>query len=115
MLGSITFVGTLTDVSDKRFKKNIKELYKLLDKIIKLNPVEYDMAYPNTSISHEYGLIAQEVEEIFPQVVYTDNNGIKSISYIQLIPLILQAMKEQQEQIDKLDLRLKYLEENYVN
>ena len=48
------------------------------------------------------GFIAQEVEKVFPQLVNTNEKGVKTVSYTNMIPVLLQAVKEQQQQIDEL-------------
>jgi hypothetical protein len=48
------------------------------------------------------GFIAQEVEELFPQLVMTDDNGYKSVDYGRLTPVLVEAIKEQQAQIDEM-------------
>lgn len=65
-----------------------------------------EMEYYNRK---HFGLIAQEVESIFPELVYTDSKGIKSISYMGLIPILITAVKEQQILIDTLSSRIEKL------
>ena len=48
------------------------------------------------------GVIAQDVEKVLPEVVHTDENGIKSVAYGNMIGLLIEAIKEQQRQIDEL-------------
>lgn len=84
-------------VSDIKLKKNIEPLTHCLDKILQLQGVEYDrIDYEG----HELGLIAQEVEQIIPSVVHTAEH--KSIAYTSLIPVLIEAIKEQQQQIEDL-------------
>lgn len=54
----------------------------------------------------QYGLIAQEVEKILPNIVNTDNESYKSVSYNELIPLLLQALQEQNKKIEALEQKL---------
>lgn len=84
-------------VSDIKLKKNIEPLTHCLDKILQLQGVEYDrIDYEG----HELGLIAQEVEQVIPSVVHTAEH--KSIAYTSLIPVLIEAIKEQQQQIEDL-------------
>ena len=106
VIGSGTYTGSWTQASDKRYKSNIKPLSDLLNKAKLLEPVEYDWnkeEYPDKNFSDgkQLGLIAQNVEEIFPEIVATDKDGYKSIDYSKLSVILLQAMKEQQNVIDK--------------
>jgi hypothetical protein len=49
----------------------------------------------------QVGLIAQDVEKVFPQLVFADDKGYKAVDYVKLIPLLIESMKEQQKQIDE--------------
>jgi hypothetical protein len=56
--------------------------------------------------THEMGTIAQEVETVVPELVFTDENGIKSVAYANTVALLIEAIKEQQTQIDELKAKL---------
>ncbi len=105
VLGNILASGTITP-SDSRFKKNINPVENALAKLQQLNAVTYQMnsqAFPewNFDDNRQYGLIAQEVEKIFPEMVKTiDNKGYKGVDYVKLIPVLLEGIKEQQKQIE---------------
>lgn len=95
--------------SDSTLKENISKINYPLSTLKKLNGYEYN--YKNNDIfdsKKEYycdkriGLIAQEVEEILPGIVKTMPNGTKAISYTDIIPLIIESIKEQQIQIETL-------------
>ena len=96
--------------SDKRLKDNIKPLDNALDKISKISGVEFDWndtrdedGKPLHSYKgHDVGVIAQEIEEVLPEVVTTRDNGYKAVKYEKIVPLLIEAIKEQQEQIDEL-------------
>ncbi|GJL63709.1 MAG: hypothetical protein NPIRA04_23630 [Nitrospirales bacterium] len=89
------------EVSDERRKDDITPLSKTLDKVLAIQGVSYTRK-PKNSLTEpfndgrEIGLIAQEVEAIFPEVVFTDTGGNKSLSYSRLIPVLVEAIKEQQ-------------------
>ena len=93
--------------SDVRWKKNIIPLTYVLDKLLNLNGVNYEWRkteFPeiNFDSGQQIGLIAQEVEKIFPELVRTDNNGYKAVSYEKLSVVLLEGLKEQQKEIDEL-------------
>jgi len=96
--------------SDKRLKDNIKPLDNALDKINKINGVEFDWndtrdedGKPLHSYKgHDVGVIAQEIEEVLPEVVTTRDNGYKAVKYEKIVPLLIEAIKEQQKQIEEL-------------
>lgn len=88
-----------TTTSDKRFKKNIKNLNESLDKITQLRGVSYDWRkseFPDRNFSDEkqVGFIAQEVEKVFPEVVTEDKDGFRAVQYSNLIAPVVEAIKE---------------------
>lgn len=90
--------------SDVRLKENIREIPNVLDRALKLHGVIYDWKNKkNLSKSNDnLGLIAQEVEEIFPEAVTTNpETGMKAVAYGNLIAPMIEALKEQQEIILK--------------
>tara|TARA_R100000329_G_scaffold111616_1_gene91674 strand:- start:1254 stop:6314 length:5061 start_codon:yes stop_codon:yes gene_type:complete len=96
--------------SDKRLKENIKPLDNALDKICKIKGVEFDWIdgkdehgnSVHSNVGHDVGVIAQEIEEVLPEVVTTRKNGYKAVKYEKIVPLLIQAIKEQQKQIEEL-------------
>ena len=59
---------------------------------------------------HDIGVIAQEIEEVLPEVVVTRENGYKAVRYEKIVPLLIETTKEQQKQINNLNDRLEKLE-----
>ena len=98
--GEISF--TLALESDERLKDNIEPLTGTLEKLDQLRPVEFDWNDKAKKDGHDVGLIAQEVEQIFPEMV-TEKNGIKQISYQKLTPLLLSAIKDLNERLTLLE------------
>ena len=104
---SVLTVGGTAYPSDERFKKQITVIQDPLQKLMTLTGVEYYMRkeeFPemNFNNSRQTGLIAQEVEKIMPSAVYEINNkGYKGVDYAKLVPLLIEAIKEQQKQIDE--------------
>jgi hypothetical protein len=93
--------------SDVRFKRDITPFTNLLDKITQLRPVHYywrTADYPEKHFgdSQSYGLVAQEVERVLPELVGQDEQGYKTVDYSKLPLMMLQAIKEQQQQIEQL-------------
>ena len=91
--------GTVTANSDESLKENVKSIEGSLEKITQLRGVEFD--YKETG-DHSIGLIAQEVEEVLPDLVYESEEGIKSVAYQNIVAVLIEAVKEQQEQINAL-------------
>lgn len=118
--------------SDKRFKENIKPLQQKLSAIQKLNGISYTLAdtrainslptinqpteKEQNDLAHfeetqqkikekrtRLGFIAQEVQTVFPELVDEDSEGYLSVDYLGLIPVLVEAIKEQQIQIEELE------------
>lgn len=81
--------------SDERLKENIKPLQNSLDKILKVRGVEYDYKDKLKFTSqHQIGLIAQDIEKVFPEVVLNDSKTtLKSVAYDRLVAPIIEAVK----------------------
>tara|TARA_E500000081_G_C6067440_1_gene321382 strand:- start:1 stop:1083 length:1083 start_codon:yes stop_codon:yes gene_type:complete len=100
--------------SDKRLKKNIKPLDNALDKVMQISGVEFDWKKLTEkekktihgNEGHDVGVIAQEIEEVLPEVVTTRNSGYKAVKYDKMVPLLIEAIKEQQQQINELKEKL---------
>ncbi|MBO9611996.1 MAG: tail fiber domain-containing protein [Dyadobacter sp.] len=89
------FHGAALQASDKRLKTNIAPFpYQSLPKLNKLRGYNYKWLDPRRSQDKQTGLIAQEVETYFPELVATDKDGFKAVNYIGLIPHLIEAVKE---------------------
>jgi hypothetical protein len=101
ILGNLTINGVPPQLSpsDIKLKTNIKPLENSLEKVLKLRGVEYDRIDYGW---HEIGLIAQEVEEVFPNLVKENSEGTKTLNYSHITAALIEAVKEQQEQINSL-------------
>lgn len=99
--GSIEYTGTIADVSDRRMKSNIAPLSGQLNNIATLRPVSFTMK-DDPKGRTEFGFIAQDVEPVFPELVGTGSDGTKSLNYVGMIAPLVQAVQEQQRQIEAL-------------
>jgi hypothetical protein len=97
--GNLTATGFVQANSDIKLKKNIKTIENALDKVCQLRGVEYDRIDKE---SHEIGVIAQEVEEVFPDLVKENEDGIKSVAYGNLVAALIESVKELKEEITEL-------------
>ena len=93
--------------SDRRFKQRIRPLTGALASVLALRGVRYDwnalgQQHGGRAGAGQVGFIAQELEKVYPELVSTDKDGYKSVNYAQLTPVLLEALKEQQQQIDAL-------------
>jgi hypothetical protein len=92
-----------TVVSSERYKKNIKNM-ELSAKIYDLRPVEFDYKSNN---EHSYGLIAEEVEKVMPEIVVRNQEGlIETIQYQHLVPMMLNELIEQDKHIHCLEEKI---------
>ena len=98
--------GTVTANSDESLKTNITDIDNALGKVVNLRGVEFD--YKKTG-DHSIGLIAQEVEEVLPDLVYEDILGVKSVAYQNIVAVLIEAVKEQQIQIELLKYEINEL------
>jgi hypothetical protein len=106
-------VGTCS--SDRRLKKDITPFGRMLDKVAALQPVHYywrASEFPERHFgnSQTYGLVAQDVEQVLPELVATDSDGFKAIDYSKLPLLTIQAVKELKSENDALKQRVSELE-----
>ena len=125
-----TLHGTIISNSDIRLKQEVRDLNesgeRILDKLEMLSPISYkydaELLEPkpdNLSESTEekkisktwtnpiyekthYGLVAQELQQVYPDLVYENDNGYLSVNYTELIPILLQSIKELKAQVDKM-------------
>jgi len=129
--GNLVYTGSLYKLSDRMFKKEIRDMDGALDKVLALRPRRYSyqtrlaaggVTLPN---GDHYGLVAQEVEEVLPELVgdlvhpgdpairegevQGENIAYKGVNYVEMIPLLIQAMKEQQQTIDELKREIETL------
>ncbi len=98
--------------SDLRYKKNIQGITNALDTAMRLHGVIYDhwnhdSKDMNLDGRRQIGFIGQEVKEILPDVVFQDSKGYYGISYTSIIPLLVEAMKEQQKMIEELKEKIR--------
>ena len=107
--GDATLAGNLSVNSDAKLKSNIVSLGSTLAKVLMLDGKSYSMKNDPENLV-KIGLVAQNIEQAFPELV-SESNGIKSVNYQGLIPVLINAVKEQDEIIKKQDERLAKLEQ----
>jgi hypothetical protein len=107
VVGNICATGSIGSCSDMRYKKDLSPITHSLQSVLSLSGFYYQWKkdeYPGMQFSNsrQLGFSAQEVEKLFPEIVMTDDNGYKSVDYARLTPVLVEAIKEQQKQIDEL-------------
>jgi hypothetical protein len=106
MSGNLTMAGNVTAYSDIRLKDNIELIENALEKISQLNGVTFTRTDHEDKTRRHAGVIAQEVEKVLPEVVSEDNEGIKNVAYGNMVGLLIEAIKEQQKEINMLKAHL---------
>jgi hypothetical protein len=97
-------LGVINNPSDINLKNNIEEIN--VENFKKLNPVSFTFKDDDQKKRH-FGVIAQELESVYPELVTDSEMGFKAVNYIELIPIMLAQMKNMQQEIDKLKEELK--------
>ena len=119
----MTVTGTFSNPSDDDLKENVDSLRAVLPALTKLRPISFDfkrtpdLQHMNLAAGKQYGFSAQELEAIFPDLVRTEKHPspgelegkegeppitYKSVNYLALIPVLVEAIKEQQAMIEQL-------------
>ncbi len=109
---------SITTESDKRLKEDIKTLENSLSNILKLRGVSYYWKDKELKGDRkQIGVIAQEIETVYPEFIIEkntdDNTTIKTVNYSQMVAVLIEAMKEQQTEIDYLTSEIEDIKTNY--
>ena len=103
--------GAYSSISDQKLKKNITPMENTLEKLMRLKPARYHFNENANEEPKYYGLIAQQVKEVFPEVVsYSEEADLHLLSYTELVPVLIKAMQEQQQEKNDLEERVARLE-----
>jgi len=101
---TLTIAGTLTETSSREMKTNIEPLENILPAVLQMQGVKFDW---KEGTKDNYGFIAEEVAEVFPHLVTHDEDGeVHGVQYTKMTAVLLEAIKEQQKQIDELKAKL---------
>jgi hypothetical protein len=110
--GNATLAGVLTQNSDETLKKNIEPIANASHLLQQLHGYRYQWKDENADAEKQLGLLAQEVQKVLPELVKQNDNGKLGVNYSGLIPVLLEALKEQQAAIVDLKKRLDLMELN---
>ena len=77
-----------------------------LNKISQIGGYEFDWNKDSSNSGHDVGVIAQEIEKVLPEIVVNRDNGYKAVRYEKIVALLIEAIKEQQLQIDELKSKI---------
>lgn len=112
--GNLTASGTIAadilqstsggvQTSDRRLKKNVQDLNNSLENTLKMRGVSYQWKDESVAMQNQIGVIAQEVEEIYPEFVHTNEKGLKAVNYAQMTAVLIEAIKELNAKVEKLE------------
>ena len=107
--GTTTIAGDLSINSDARLKANIISLGSTLAKLLKIDGKRYTMKKDENK-KQKIGLLAQDIEKVFPELV-SESNGVKSVNYQGLVPVLINALKEQDTKLNKQQAEINRLKE----
>jgi len=103
-------VGFSSTLSDLTLKDNVSKIDNALDKVLKLRGVQFDWNNTSKKGTHDIGVVAQEVEAIFPELVKTlespfltegeDATSVKAVAYDRLVGVLIEAIRELNEKIN---------------
>ena len=99
--GSFTASGNVTAYSDEKLKDNIEPIENPIQKLKAIQGVTYNRNDIEGNPRHT-GVVAQQVERVLPEVVMTNDDGIKTVAYGNMVGLLIEAIKEQQDEIERL-------------
>jgi cell division protein ZapA (FtsZ GTPase activity inhibitor) len=105
--GNVVCSGTLSQNSDITLKENLEVIEEPIEKIKQINGYTFNMI--DNEEEKMVGLVAQEVEEILPELVSEDNDGIKSLAYGNMVALLVECIKKQDERIESLEKKIEEL------
>ena len=99
--GNIYATGDITGFSDARKKYNITTITDALDKVKQISGYTFNVR--DSEMNKRYtGVIAQEIEQVLPEVVYEDSVGYKSVAYGNIVGLLIESIKELSSRVDML-------------
>ena len=107
--GSLTVAGDVTISSDARLKSNIVALGPTLISLLQLEAKSYTMKN-DVEQKQKIGLLAQEVQKVFPELVSEDNNGMLAVNYQALVPVLINALKELESETSTLESQMSEFE-----
>ena len=106
--GDATLAGNLNINSDARLKANIISLGSTLAKLLQIDGKSYTMKKDENK-KQKIGLLAQDIEKVFPELV-SESHGVKSVNYQGLVPVLINALKDQEKKIKSQESKLLKLE-----
>ena len=110
--GAIRATLDITAYSDRRVKSNLEKITGALDKVAAINGYTFTRNDSNSDERHA-GVIAQEVQEVLPEVVSTDKEGKLSVAYGNMAALLIEALKEEKSKREALEVELEVVRRDH--
>jgi hypothetical protein len=107
--GDLDVTGDITAFyvpSDRNWKDNITPIPDALNKVLSISGNTFDWNEKSSQLGKDAGVIAQEIQEVLPEAVIEREDGHLSVSYIKIVPLLIEAVKELSQKVDKLQQKL---------
>ncbi|MFC2089588.1 tail fiber domain-containing protein [Bacteroidota bacterium] len=119
MMGDVTVSGTITantvvETSDRRLKNNIEPLENSLTKMLAIQGVSFEWKDKTKPEGQHIGLIAQDVEEVYPELVHTMENGTKAVNYSQMVAVLIESVRELNTKVEMLEEQNAQLKDNLL-
>lgn len=112
---TLFYLSNIVNISDVRLKENISPIESPLSRIMQINGIRYSLKEElfsglpdekkNEYMEPDFGFIAQEIKEVFPELIVEDDSGYLNVKYVRIIPILVEAIKEQQKIIDSMQQR----------
>lgn len=106
VIGNICATGTIASCSDIRYKTNLIPVSNVLSSVLSLHPIYYnwrkEFKEKGFTNDRQIGFSAQEIEKFFPEMVQTNADGYKAVDYSRMAPVLVEAIKEQQKEMNEL-------------
>jgi len=118
--GSGCYTGSWGGCSDLKFKRDIQDVSDAVSKVMAMRGVSFlwrsdEYEEKNFDSRRHFGVVAQEVEEVLPEVVVEGAEGEKAVAYTEIVPVLIEAIKAQQQEIETLKQRIAGLESQASN
>lgn len=106
----LVVAGSIVNPSDVKIKEHIEPLYdEFINKITYLKPMKYNYKYDEIPRQH-FGLLSQDVEPIYPELVFMIDEELKGINYLEIVPLLIGKINQMQKQLDLQEKQIQILQ-----
>lgn len=109
----LVVAGSIVNPSDVKVKEHIEPLTdEIINKVSNLKPIKYNYNYDETMRPH-FGLLTQDVEHIYPELILMIDDEIKGINYLEIVPILIAKINQMQTQLDSQEKKIKEIMNKY--